>query len=135
MPTPLQYPLTILLLLVLHLCSASASQFLLWDGVGQYLQALHLNHWWLKAPYLLYLCLAAAMILVMAILWVFNQKLPLRWVKMWPYVYMPVLLLLLLLSILSLFLWLFTLPSLLFALYLYHWHQNTPPLTLAHTEE
>ena len=135
MPTPLKYLLKILLLLVLHLCSGTASQFLLWDGAGQYLQALHLNNWWLKAPYLLYLCLAAAMILVMAILWVFNQKLPLRWVNMWPYVCMPVLLLLLVLSILSLFLWLFTLPSLLFALYLYHWHQYTPPLTLAHAEE
>lgn len=135
MPTLVQYLLKLLLLAVLHLWSGTASQFLLWDFLVKYLHSLPINAWWLKAPYLLYLSLAAAMVLSMAFMWVLNQKLPRRWVRMWPYVCMPVLILLLVLSILSLLLWVFTIPSLLFALYLYHWHKFTPAPAITPVQE
>ena len=116
--------LKLLMFLLVYCWSGFATKMILLDLLPNYLLAkIHTLHglYWV---YLLWVSMACLLLLLMAGAWMVEKQLPQPCTSIALYVGVPLALLILVTSLFLLVMWVFNLPCLLFALYLYHWHRQ-----------
>ena len=116
--------LKFIVFLWVYVWSGFAIKMILLNVLPNYLpaeiHALHGLYW----VYLLWVSMACLLLLLMAGAWVVEKQLPQPCTNTVLYVGAPLALLIMVTSLFLLVMWVFTLPCLLFALYLYHWHRQ-----------
>ena len=119
--------LKFIVFLWVYVWSGFAIKMILLNVLPNYLpaeiHALHGLYW----VYFLWVSMACLLLLLMAGAWMVEIQLPQPCSNTALYVGAPLALVILVTSLFLLVVWVFTLPCLLFALYLYHWHRQIKP--------